>query len=59
MPQLSILRWEHRAKARPGSPASGLGSLGWATAPAHPLFPTLFAAPTTLTRPVKPPNAKD
>jgi len=49
--QLSILRWAHRAKARPGSPASGLGSLGWTTAPAPPLFETLYAAPTTITRP--------
>jgi hypothetical protein len=51
VPQLTIVRWVHRAKARPGSPASGLGSLGWATAPAHPLFETLYAAPTTITRP--------
>jgi len=31
VPQLSILRWVHRAKARPRFSASGLGSLGWAT----------------------------
>jgi hypothetical protein len=42
--QLSILRWDHRAKARPVSPASGLGLLACATAPAPPLFPTLYAA---------------
>jgi hypothetical protein len=50
MPQLSILRWGHRAKARPVSPASGLGSLVWATAPAHLVFETLYASPTALIR---------